>query len=819
MPEHVYDDEEVPLSARVSGSDELLTQIKTLDFVVTEIKKTSTAALDPITVDLVGNAAKHNYTPSAVPDDHDSYDFTYVAKITLPNKSTRTQEGRPEVHRVWPAQVELTFTSEDDSHATAQFRVLCLDELSSVKTATDGKWTGQVGKGSFEIRAEPPYALVEPEHQGRKRTYQVKKSPYKVEFVEPAVADPGGTTKQYVNLETPLTGWSTDAPFGHQLSFVVAAEGDSKRDNADRHGKQGDIVYIEVEFTPATKRNEPLPKLLDDGLEGKATEVEAGKKYTGQIKLGANAQATFKVELGHAGGDICKVKVGADDSCADASLGFETWRRLEYELMYPDFMAPELSDGGGGEYDVPAAMRNAVVTRLGAAFIEYVRVKSHSFTRDDAPDEAIRTAAFIGQPASERDRYVVGGSFGDDPPGTFLPAHDRKVQILLVDRAYSTDSSRTSQNLFQTQLTERFLALGYLLPLEPIGAAWKADIAHPEDYMAAPVPQWATVNRPISDINGYTAELTELNQDKSEVVTFAEDSTSPDGYALELSDDDQDTLGDWFEENLSDVETLDIHGGVLRFRVGLPRSDDPAEQARHDQRYNHLQSIIRTKITDIALEVSSHPGVDPYGSCREGELDAGCFQQLQDVIYSVTLPTRNPDEAPKPGDFVGPAETPTQCRINLTFDLWLFHAINGSNSSVNQTLVFTPPPRTKGALASTMCHELGHAMGMTIMPDRSKHPPGTDAAKHVDNGGVYYLNGTGGAGLRDLGKGSHCATGVTTNLSDPKFEGGSGTCIMFHSGGDADSRQSFCDVCAGYLKARKLTDLRSSWKDRNDEDY
>ena len=40
-------------------------------------------------------------------------------------------------------------------------------------------------------------------------------------------------------------------------------------------------------------------------------------------------------------------------------------------------------------------------------------------------------------------------------------------------------------------------------------------------------------------------------------------------------------------------------------------------------------------------------------------------------------------------------------------------------------------------------------------------------------------------------------------------------CVMFHAGGTADTRPSYCDVCKDYLKARKLTDIRSDWSGRS----
>ena len=57
--------------------------------------------------------------------------------------------------------------------------------------------------------------------------------------------------------------------------------------------KQDDLVYIEVNFTPKTKRNDPQPKLLDDGLDGAAVSSNSNKTWKGQAGNIAAAQKAF----------------------------------------------------------------------------------------------------------------------------------------------------------------------------------------------------------------------------------------------------------------------------------------------------------------------------------------------------------------------------------------------------------------------------------------------------------------------------------------------------------------------------------------------
>jgi hypothetical protein len=183
---------------------------------------------------------------------------------------------------------------------------------------------------------------------------------------------------------------------------------------------------------------------------------------------------------------------------------------------------------------------------------------------------------------------------------------------------------------------------------------------------------------------------------------------------------------------------------------------------------------------------------------------------------TITLP---PDS--DPGKLVG-AVSDTKCPILVEFRIEEAFEINGSARDGRQTLVVRADDKA-GLVAETVCHELGHSMGMTIFDGLSKKPPGTDDAKHVDGGGTYYASpwngqGIGASGFRRGHTGKHCAKAVA-DLTQQSFYDAGGTCLMFGEGKLTESRAAYCDTCLDYIKARNLVDLHGDWGNRKDDDF
>ncbi|NVB37669.1 hypothetical protein G6O69_07480 [Pseudenhygromyxa sp. WMMC2535] len=812
---HIYDDEKITLEAKVDGTPTAVAKIKTVDFLVTtkaedvETEKPPISA--PVEVGFPASSASHEYTPDPVADANDYYDLTYKAKITPPGRDPILQSGSEEF-RIWPTKIELTFEADDnEAHKTAKFKWVQGGSEGPVEKSDDsGKWSQRLAKKTFEVKMVAPWAFDgDVTHAGCKRTYKVKRNPYEFEFIAPEVADATQKTKQYVNLDPDAAGWSQDKPFGHVLEFKVGGKGDEDRDAAERLAQENDTVFIEIEFTPATKRNDPKPKLLDDGLDGAAAGSNSDKTWKGKAKLDANGQATFKVELGYAGGDVCKVKIGYDDACGDASLEFETWRRLSYELLYADVQAPEMLDAGGGQRDLPQGIKTAADTRLGAACIEYKLAAAHQYREAQAKAGTIVDAAWIGK--AGRKRVLSGGRLDSTDPVAFNAENDRTIHIKMVDACFSSHVSTNNQAPQLDASPFVWQSQDYLIPFrhDVSGKTWEAVIATPDNYKGHPTLSFTA--QTYSDVvnRAYTFEIRETTQGKTLTLSYGRKPDQSPEDALAVTEEAK--IGP-FIQSLLTVADVRKQNNVIELELKHP-SNAGARAA-------DVQGKLQASFDANKPEIYTHPGLNDDGSLKSGNVDAGWFVAKSFDKAEITLPTSATSDGSEPGDFVGPLSA-TKCPVKVQFKVDETYAINGSSSGVRQ-LFCKDPDRVDGALASTLCHELGHSMGMTIMSGRSKIPPGEDPAQHVDDGGTYYLNGSAPYtnGIRNIGVGPHCAEGVPGgDRADSRFNGKSGSCVMFHSGGNTDSRPSYCDTCKNYLKARKLTDIRSSWNGRADADY
>jgi hypothetical protein len=341
---HAYDDETIPLTAQLGGGAATVGKIKESKFTVTVHANGTATPEAPATASVSGTPAKtrHNYKAKPVGDDADYYDLTYKVEVTPPGKPTLSKDGDDTI-RVWPRKAAVKFTSDDGAgHKGVKFRLLQKGKATAVQANAEGAWSGTPLQAEFDIEVDSPWEITDKtKGKGPKREYKVKKSPYKAAFVSP---DPDGkeaAIKQWVNLSLGKSRkWTKHEPFGRVVEFTVAAEGDSRREASARHGKAGDIIHILVEFDLASKRNSPKPQLLAAGLDGAPEELAGGKTFKGKVKLKSDGTAVFKVDLGLAGGDTCKVHVAAVPDGKEDTLSFENWRKLYYQLTVPKGMAP-----------------------------------------------------------------------------------------------------------------------------------------------------------------------------------------------------------------------------------------------------------------------------------------------------------------------------------------------------------------------------------------------------------------------------------------------------------------------------------------------
>jgi hypothetical protein len=812
---HVYDDKPITLSTEIQGDPKVVAKVKTVDFVVTTTKAGEDEEEAPVKAKVSGGKASHPYKPAAVADDQDCYELRYEVRMAPEGTEEPRVEHGAEDYQIWPHLAELKFESDDNkAHKGAKFTVKQQDKISGVRTAKkDGTWSAKLEKATFEVAMHPPWAFDgDVTHEGRKRTYKVKRNPYKFEFIAPKTSDGGASgieCVQFVNLSLKSGAeWTEEEPFGHQLTFKVGAKGDTARDAADRLGQPGDPLYIEVNFTFTTDRDKPQPKLLNDHLDGAAVGSDSDKTWKGKAKLDAKGQVTFTVELGHAGGDQCEVKIGADDTCADAKLTFENWRKLYYELMYCDVMTPDLKDNGDGTFDFPDNMKSLADARLAAAYIQYECVAHHKFGPDKAKAGTIRPAAYVGQ--AGRDRFIIGGGLSSSNPVKFNAEDHHTIQIMMVDATYDDLKASKVMAPEVDQIPYEWThPTMYIVPMkvDVAGYSWKAKIDSPDDYKDFPDFNCSEVDS--ADATATTIKITETKQSKSLSLHFKRNADGAPVTPLATAEKAKITP---FVHGLLGVDALRKHDNALDFKIERPSDAAALGQAAHE--------AVETSFDNQKKEIYTHPGLDNAGHCRQGSVEAGWFSEVDHDSLNITLPTSPAGDGSKPGDYAGPLSD-TKCPITVKFKVKECGKLCGWSQGARQVFSFDPPPMTPGALASTLCHELGHNMGMTIMAGDSKVPPGTDPAKHVDNGGLYYIDADKAPytkGRRDLGAGPHCAHGVPPgDLPDSKFNGSIGDCIMFHSGDDADNQASFCDTCKTYLQARRLTDITSSWDSRSSD--
>jgi hypothetical protein len=324
---NTYDEDKVPLTATLSGGPSI-SEVKDLKFLLTLKKGDANTDLAPVSQALSGSPPKavYEYPPERVGDDLDSYDVTFKVEVTPPGKSSYSQQGQDQVC-VWPKTVKLTFTSDDgNSHKNAAFKIVQAGKTETY-TARDGKWEGTVPFGAYTVEEAPAYKIVQrTKDKGRARSYKVQKT-YEVGFLSPDPADATKPIVQFVNLEAATGGWSRDAPNGNKVVFKVEAKDDHTRPDTDKIGAEGDPIFVQVTFGGESKRNDPKPQLMSAGVEG-LVEEDSGKKFKGKVKLGADRTAQFTVDLGIAGGNTCKVKIGPTDACNGPELKFENWRKL-----------------------------------------------------------------------------------------------------------------------------------------------------------------------------------------------------------------------------------------------------------------------------------------------------------------------------------------------------------------------------------------------------------------------------------------------------------------------------------------------------------
>ena len=786
----------------------------------------------------------------------DAKEATYELSIMAKYGDNKEYSSEVANAVVWPKTVKIHANELQKDGTKKDFKMAKLKVLQNgneiAKPLTDkaGKCTVTLTeKVAYEIQGRDSYVVTgNQEDANNKRNHELTvERRLKARFVSPDVTksppwvanDPSNTeanrklgVRQYVNLA------ATKKKGADGLGAEVLLEVSAKPQD---DGKKGDKIYVEVTFSNATDRNDPKPELLNDPAVNDLDNSADPKVYTGYVELAKDGgTAKFKVRLGLAGGDTCTVGIGSKkDACTDETLTFVNWRRLWYELRYPKLLKPQLN----ATQDYADDLRNAITAHLAKAYIEYVKFRSHEFPDANATEAKkngkMVPAAYLQEPAGTR--YVVTNGWLEvkDKFSGDKATKSRSVYVSLCEQAFS---SNVDERTYDDAVTSD----DYDMAVPPTGAfpryvfdtrtdtgkrnlvvkdaagvfQWEADVAAHNQatklVFEAPAAAGASAGK---------VKLVETRRaGKSVQVSFPKTAGV---YDTALPAGEQTKVENFIADLLSSEPVLRDFGNQVTLRVVAPAGGD-GDQDRADA----VQAAAQTKFTAENKTINYHPGLDRNGAARKGDMKVEWLSCKDYQTIRVRLP-KSPAGTPDykqtlPGDFVGDPEDDTKCNVRVKFSYACSGGINGNSGGGYQIMVLRAAA-TADALAETVCHELGHAMGMTIVPGLNNDlvPPGM-TADHIDGAGTSYVNGPApynfNDGKRSIHKGGHCANNVPNakkNFED--FDSWSPTsaskgCIMWGSGDNVATRDGYCDTCVELVKGRRLDDIRSGWAGRGAND-
>ena len=293
-------------------------------------------------------------------DDDDPYVLSFKMEIEGQEYNVTT------TYKVWPRWVKATALRVADDKPFQYFKFKA-QQGSSKDAITDTKgecvvYLSEPAPVTFEAIA-PGEIKTWVKDRGRKRTFKAERK-YKAEFVAPKKS-----AKPYTQLVNLSTGDKGRDQKGSLVVVKVGAEGDTKRKAKQRLGHHGDVIYLKATFGRESKRNSPLPGISDAKNIQRSPD---GKTVTAEVKLGALGEpAPFKLELGLAGGDTCKLEIGTTPACADQKMEFTNLRELFYQLTYPSGLTePSLAHMTAG---------------LDGAKIKYSKYKALTYAEGDTP--------------------------------------------------------------------------------------------------------------------------------------------------------------------------------------------------------------------------------------------------------------------------------------------------------------------------------------------------------------------------------------------------------------------------------------------------
>ncbi|MCB9761302.1 MAG: hypothetical protein H6739_15780 [Alphaproteobacteria bacterium] len=738
---------------------------------------------------------------------------------------------------VWPRELVISSTSPDDQpRAGVDLRLIQKNpengqvELDDVyqTIGTDATLRLGLGHGPFEVSVVgdcKPLQPLQPKAGNLRDLVAKVKYVITAKIIAPVSthSNPFDPIRQYVNLESANAGTNTEGQDGkgRQVEIVVGPKDANRAD-------VGSEVFVEVDFIEYPQRDNLRPTVMGQGFQSTG-------EYRFTLQLDSQKEARFKVYFGVVGGHTCDVRVGGKSGERDADVSFENWRKLYYELVYPDFLN-ELADvqvNGAAKKDMKAEVKAKVTERLKGAYIEYELRESQSFTSTEATAGTVYPADYIGR-GGGGDVLILGdpdlAGTRASPKAFQFPNDPRTVNIWMAHATYSSSAGKVAHIVKELtaanaefKATSRYSAffthsmLDNTTPTVVLAnSTWKAQVRSRPWVAGGDVTVTYTEQKDSNNpVNGVVRlDLTAGATASTLNITFAKAGLLFGKKSDTLNQTQREEIKTWVWNRLASIT-----GGGKAITIAITgeytHPKDPASQQRRRSRYDQTFAALQQICDDYR---KAHPGLDPAtGNPREGTPDnTWTFTHTKLDTIDVVMPSTN---AADPGSFAGPAAANT-CPVLVSLEVIDHYSLNGAAMAGKQILK-NDPSFTDGARSSTVVHELGHLMGMTPFNVLLEPPSGMTPDTGVDNGGLYYFqplsenltspHRAGVNGFRKGHQGPHCASGVGDKTPHDYSTIPGGDCIMWGSGGTQDSRSSFCATCMAFLQARVLDDIRAHW--------
>lgn len=327
----------------------------------------------------------------------------------------------------------------------------------------------------FRILPSPPYEIVEETvASGRKREIKGALG-FRAVFVAPLE----GSNRQYVNYEVKSQG---QTGIGDEVVVDIGIHPEDKGYVPDDGRAE---VHFRVSYGPGADTQWPKSARDDANHPTKATkateadsavtieEKQAGREYQGKVVL-AGGTGRIKLSLGKAGGDSCRLQISGSAKFLanrtippDATLEFENWRKVHYELMVPDLMQDRVLEQAEGEENADWILQREYRERLVGLgrqmFIEFVHAGTQVFDTVKCADQGtLAPRRFLGLPGKpDEPVYILSGRNWREPPEGLpwfggQPGKTLHIQICdaLLKWRKDTDDEQAGTTDFSGTLTE-----------------------------------------------------------------------------------------------------------------------------------------------------------------------------------------------------------------------------------------------------------------------------------------------------------------------------------------------------------------------------